>query len=317
MVLLVLVLLLLIGVNVAFRVIYSDFYANSEKTSKIAGISDGLVQQGIDIADGKLLTVGYFGGGKASRVYTSTKDTVSSTTLLNIDGSAYTGHAGGITHSHHYAYIAGGDGLDVFLLSDFTSGREDSHKIGTVKTYNDPAWCTVYGEYLFAGSFSFTGNEKYEPESSEILTTPAGDKNTSVITVFKLDEASPFGINPVPVAAISAGEKNQGCAFYGEGKLILSTSYGLASSKLYFHNISAAEPEGEYTLGAYVVPLYFLDSSTLTHTVTAPPMSEELIIAENKLYIMNESASNKYVFGKFVGGDNLYAYELKDQYFEK
>ena len=36
-------------------------------------------------------------------------------------------------------------------------------------------------------------------------------------------------------------------------------------------------------------------------------MSEEIVLIDGKLYQANESASNKYVFGKFTGGKYLYS----------
>ena len=39
-------------------------------------------------------------------------------------------------------------------------------------------------------------------------------------------------------------------------------------------------------------------------------MSEEIVYKEGKIYIMSEAASNKYIFGKFVGLGNFYSYNV-------
>ena len=58
-----------------------------------------------------------------------------------------------------------------------------------------------------------------------------------------------------------------------------------------------------------------LDSSVLKTDLKIAPMSEEIEIVDGKLYVMCESASNKYIFGKFTGGKWCYATDL--DFFEK
>ena len=59
------------------------------------------------------------------------------------------------------------------------------------------------------------------------------------------------------------------------------------------------------------VPLYYEDSASLVEsdTVEAPPMSEEIVYLDGKIWIMNESACNKYIFGKLTTGNYLYSVE--------
>ena len=60
------------------------------------------------------------------------------------------------------------------------------------------------------------------------------------------------------------------------------------------------------------MPLYYLESSILQKTVKAPPMAEELVYQDGKILIMNESASDKYIFGKLTRGKYVYGYEVKE-----
>jgi hypothetical protein len=141
------------------------------------------------------------------------------------------------------------------------------------------------------------------------LTTPAGDSNTALMTVFDIDDSAEFYINPTPTAAYSLTGLVQGMTFT-ENRIVLSTSYGLASSHLYFYDTSKIT-EGQFTVNNTTVPLYYLDSASLVETVTAPPMSEEIVYKDGYIYIMTESASNKYIFGKLMSGVNLYAYKVQ------
>ena len=71
-------------------------------------------------------------------------------------------------------------------------------------------------------------------------------------------------------------------------------------------------PEKTYRIGETEVPLYYLESSILQKTVKAPPMAEELVYQDGKILIMNESASDKYIFGKLTRGKYVYGYEVKE-----
>ena len=63
----------------------------------------------------------------------------------------------------------------------------------------------------------------------------------------------------------------------------------------------------EKMIGVAGLPVYSLGATTLVETIVAPPMSEEIVYLDGKIWIMNESASNKYVFGKFTTGNYLFS----------
>ena len=56
--------------------------------------------------------------------------------------------------------------------------------------------------------------------------------------------------------------------------------------------------------------MYYLDSGSVTETIEAPPMSEEIVCLDGRLYVLNESACNKYIFGKLMSANDLYSYDL-------
>ena len=65
-----------------------------------------------------------------------------------------------------------------------------------------------------------------------------------------------------------------------------------------------------YDFNGTSVPLVYLDSSMLTDDLRMPPMAEEIVVLDNKIYVMNESACTKYIFGNLTSGRHIYAYEL-------
>lgn len=326
----------------------AEFYNNSEAVFKTPGVNNSnFVPQGMTYIHEKetFLFTGYMGKpilGKlgddvAARVYVRNADgEVTFTKLLNADGTPYTDHTGGMEYFGDYVYITGEDshGLDVFLAEDILSGKEETKMLGTVKTYNSPAHVYAYEhegqKYIMAGSYHKDETVYLTPDH-ERITTPAGDKNTSVMTVFKLDENAEFGVQPNPVAIISAREMIQGICITPDGQMVISSSWGLATSNLFFYDLSKVQCtenyryEGTITYGdledenaerydeefGFDVKCYYVDSSCLVDTVVAPPMSEELVCLDGKIIVFCESACNKYMFGKLTTGFKTYGYKYE------
>ncbi len=307
----IIIAILLIGIRIGEKIAFAGFYGNAQSELPIPGVNDGFVGQGLDYIeeDGLFLTCGYSAKkGKSSSVYVMKGDKTSvKCELKKTDGSNYTGHTGGIAHYKDYCYITGADGCDVFRLSDILAGGE-AKKIGEIKSPagHDPAYVTVHGGKLYEGSFYRAGN--YETPENERITTPCGDENKAVIYVYDLDENAEFGVNQTPVAAYSTVGLVQGMCFT-ETQIVLSTSYGLAASHLLYYGISKISRPAKTAIGSYTIDMYYLDSSCLEKSVTAPPMSEEIVYKDGRLFIMTESASDKYIFGKFMSGRYMYSYE--------
>ena len=320
-ILLGMLILLLMAVPV-FKLVewlrHISFYSVAEATMPMPGIHDDFIQQGFDhVTEEKaFLVTGYMKNSTPSRVYVLREDgTESYTKLLKADGSDYKGHTGGIAHYGAYIYITGSAGLDVFSYSEIMAGAESTRCLGTVMTYNDPAHCYISNGCILVGSFYRAGN--YDTEAYQQMTTPCGDLNRSIITVFRLDAGAAFCIDPTPCAVISTPDQVQGMCVTDKGRVVLSTSYGLATSILLAYDTAkipteirdfAGKTENGNEFSFTALPHYFLESAALADVIEAPPMSEELVYLNGRIYIMNESASNKYIFGKITSGGSIYAY---------
>ena len=323
-VLVAVVILALLGFKAFDGIKHAAFYKNAEPVFKTPGVKDDFVQQGFEYVqeDDVFLVAGYMSNNTASRVYVIKEDGATTyTTLKNEDGSDYKGHTGGIKRNGEYVYITGSDGLDVFPYQGVLQGEQAVQRLGTVKTYLDPAHCYIHDGYVLTGSFFI--EDKYETPMHERMTTPCGDTNTSIITAFKLDETQPFGINPTPKAVISTRRQVQGMCVTDDNKIVLSTSYGLATSQLFVYDTSKLATVENYTFSgtdedgkAFAfenVKLLYLESEDCVQVIKAPPMAEELVYVNGKIYVMNESACNKYIFGKITTGRKVYAYNYRKQ----
>ncbi len=306
-------IVLLLLIKAGERIIYSGFYSKADREFTIPGLNDNCVPQGFDYIAEKesFLMCGYMSDDTASRVYLIDKDGKATyAEMKEADGSDHTGHTGGVSHFDKFLYVTGGDGLLVYHLDDLLSGKDSLVQIGEVSTFLDPAWCYIYGDYILAGTFYEPGS--YETPEEQRITTPAGDKNTSLVTVFRLDATQPLGVDPTPVAAISTPDRVQGFCVTDTGEVALSTSWSVNSSMLYLYDAEKLTAQGTFTVNGVEVPLVYMDSASATREIKAPPMAEGILCIDGRLYVLNESACNKYIFGKLLSGYGLYSYDLKD-----
>jgi hypothetical protein len=306
---LIVVIMLLLVLRFGVTALYFDFFNHAKSEYLIPGLASDWVPQGFDYLEAEevYLMCGYMSDDTSSRVYVRQKNgDTHYVELLYADGTPYRKHSGGLCANGKFLYIAGDDGVDVFSLSDVLNGHS-AKKLGKILTGHDMAYCSFYNGYLLAGNFYHP--ETFETPAEHRITTPAGDSNTALMIVFKADENAQFGIDSTPVAAFSTPEKVQGICFTSDDEIVLSTSYSVSSSHLQYHRIDINRSATVASCGVEV-PLYYLDSSTLTDTVTLPPMSEELVYKDGRVYILCESACNKYIYGKFIRGYQVFSYDM-------
>ena len=286
--LLAVVLLVLGGLNVAKFFIYNDYYAIEETLCKNPGLGDGFVCQGIAAAEseGVIIVSGYMKDDTASRLYVTTLDNESYYVELKKGGEDFTGHAGGVATSGGNVYIANGKKIYTVSLNDILSAENgDSIDVGSgVKVNNSASFVYTDDTYLYVGEFHDGG--KYNVEGHENET--AEGTHYAICSKYALDDLT------TPVKVYSIRNKVQGICFTPDGKVVMSTSYGLNDSVYYVYNEAEATDSGKTFDGA---PLYYLDS--LVMEINGPAMSEDLDYYDGKVITLSESASDKYIFGKF------------------
>ncbi len=329
------VVMLLTAVRLGERLIFAPFFANAETQFKVPGIADGFIQQGFDhigadtetTEDDRFLVSGYMKDESSSRVYVLDKDgdVLHYVKLRDKNGKRYTGHSGGITHNGNYVYVSNDDdgqnSLNVFSLNEILSGKSiTTNMLGSVYVYVSPAFCYIHDGKLYTGNFHKPGHKDYKSPESFIISTE-NNNNTAMMLAFELTEIGEnFGVAKEPTCAYSITSMVQGMCV-ADGKLVLSTSWSINPSHLYFYDIEKIEktsiPTSIFTDKELYkdkamdkpIPLYIIDKDEhLIKDVTAPPMAEELVYNDGKVLVMNESASSKYIFGKFTSGNNVYGY---------
>ena len=312
--LLLFALLFLAGVMLWEKVNYSSFYSNADREFKIPGMWGGSVPQGFEYLEDKqtYIYTGYHKDGKSPTMVYIMPDNgegeARKIELFNEDGSSYTSHAGGVTVYKNHMFVASAGALDVFLLDDVLDTADNiATKIKSIVIDFDVAFVEVKGDKIYAGEFYRPTH--YETPESHHMITPKGDENKAVIYEFELDSETALPKSSVPSKVYSITKEIQGMTFGDGSTIFLSRSWGVTDSNIYVYDESIAKT-GTMTIGEATVPVTYLDSSCLTDNIVAPPMAEEIVYRNGKIYILTEAACMKYVFGKLTGADHVYAYKF-------
>lgn len=316
---LLIIAVFLLGVRLYFRLPVSSYYKASEKAFLIPGLKEGFVAQGLTYDEGKYYITGYMKDGSASPIYIveeATGECVQTVYQYTDELLPYTGHCGGIEVNGNYIYVAQNTGLRIYDRTAVETAANYSNVpcIGTFSTIGEKedsvqvSWLTRRGNELVVGEFYREGN--YPTPENHKLTTPAGDYNQALALVYDLsdDTDSLYGIRTAPKAVYSLPDQVQGVAFSDE-KLYCSTSYGISFSHILEYDLEKAE-RGTISFMGRDLPITYMDSSNLLRDYKFPPMSEEIIFVKNRLVTMCESASDKYIFGKFTSAKWCYATDL-------
>ena len=316
------VILALVGARAYFRLPVLSYYGASEKAFRVPGISEGFSAQGISYDEGHNISVvtGYFTGkGVPSPLYVvnmETKKTEKKVVMEKPDGKLYTGHGSGVVVHGGLVYVSGTDYLYVYSLEDIIAAKDGD----TVKSigrfegnhcktddYVRASFVSTDGEKLYIGEF-------YRAKSNETadthkLTTKSGDYHQALMLAFRFSDEAELGLESAPCEAYSIPNYAQGMAFY-DGKIFLSTSYGMTFSHVYVYDGAKLERQNDIDIIELTLPLYALDRTSLAADLKLPPMAEEIEFIGGKMFTMCESASNKYMFGKLTGGDWCYATDV-------
>ena len=296
-ILLALVLLILGGLNIAKYAIYSDFYSYRDVVCKNPGLNDGFVHQGICVDDesGKIVLSGYMADHTASRLYVTDTNNNSYYVSLNKDNKAFDGHCGGVAISGDTVYIATDDAMHLIPREELLNAKNgDTLNIKeTIPTNNQASYIYADNNYLYIGEFH-DGN-KYVTEHP--YETPDGLYH-AIISRYNLNDLTK------PDRVYSVRNKVQGILF-AEGKIVLSTSYGIADSVYYVYN-EADYIKSEHTLDG--APVYYVNNPQ--KEFTGPAMAEGLDLYNGKVITMSESASNKYIFGKFFFANKIITLDI-------
>ncbi|MBQ9117876.1 MAG: hypothetical protein IJY11_01580 [Clostridia bacterium] len=284
------------GLNLAKFGIYAEYYSIKTDVCDNPGLNDGFVCQGITYVEEeeKILVSGYMTNDSASRIYVTDKqDNSYYVTIKKTNGNDFTGHAGGIAYCGDTVYVANGNAVHILSLADILTAKDGgSVTIASKVTVNNAA-SFIYADetYLYVGEFHDGG--KYNIQGHEFNGNHAIVERFAIATFPSSGEGTPDRIYSIP-------NKVQGFCVTPDGKMIMSTSYGLTDSHYYVYGEADAYESGETFNGTSV---YYLGDCK--RDVKGPAMAEGLDYMDGKVITLTESASNKYIFGKLFFANQI------------
>ncbi len=283
----------LLGLNLAKFAIYGEYYKANTNVARNPGLNDGFVCQGLcaSEADGKLFVSGYMADHSASRIYVTTEDNDSHFVSLHKNGEAFTGHAGGIADLGDTLYLASES--TVYAISKATvleAADGDVIEIGKgTRVNNHASFIYADDQFVYVGEFHDGG----QYVTSHPYETPDGLFH-AIVSVYAPSDLS------TPLKVYSIRDKVQGICFTPDGRVVLSTSYGLNDSYFYVYNLADAVDSGKTLDGA---PVYYLNNCI--RELKGPAMSEGLDYYKGGVITAFENSCNKYIFGKFFFGNKI------------
>ena len=292
---------------------------HSKKAFVIPYSNKGYIAQGIayDQESDNFYLTGYMKDGSASPILIVNKTTrklVNAVRMTNPDGTDYCGHAGGLSVMNNKIYIAGSADscFYVFNKNSVDKATRDSKipysqivTLGNGISSDDGikvAYSTVHNGMIYAGEFY--RNPNYILSESHKVQTADGLQYALAVG-FSLESDG----SAKPQVAFSIPNQIQGMCF-SDDAIYLTTSWALGKSKVYKYNFGSMTQAGTKEVCGSSVPLYTLTLQNMSDCWILPPMAEEIEYVNGKFYVSNESASDKYVFGKYTGGQWCRAYEF-------
>lgn len=283
------------GLNIFKFAIYSEYFSIKENVCKNPGLGDGFVPQGIAVSDNEdlILTSGYMDDGTSSRIYITNSKNESRYVKLVKNGSDFVGHSGGIALHKDTIYLASDEHIFTLSLSEIRNVAQIDIGEG-IKVNNAASYVFSDENYLYVGEFN---------NSKEYVTNHFIDNNDG--GYHAICSAYDFKDLTKPVKIYSIRDKVQGFCVGDDGRIILSTSYGLSDSYFYIYHKDNIRLSNDLYDGCQ---LYILD--TFSKKIKAPAMFEDLDYKDGRVYSLSESACNKYMFGKFFFANDIVSLKL-------
>ena len=276
---------------------YARFRDAGEMSVLIPGLREGFVPQGITwlARDDSFLFAGYSGGNDNSvllEVSRKTGELVHQVKLFNVDGSPYTGHAGGVCATETDIYVSNAGRLFRISLVKYEALPAEASCAfeEEIPVPVNASYCSYSGGVLWVGEFQYGGD--YPTDASHRVSTKDGLQrawNCGYRMTGDQDFSAPDYILSIP-------ERIQGMTTLN-GSIYLSQSYGRRNDSVLYRygDVLSAPPAQTVSLGGREVPLWILDSGVREDALMCPPMTECLCAVGEDLYVVFESAAKTYM----------------------
>ena len=276
---------------------YPKFREAGELSVVIPGLREGFVPQGITYLpkDDALLFAGYSGGEDNSALISVNRETgklLKQVKLNNLDGSKYTGHAGGVCATETDIYVSNAHTLYRISLDTYEKLPENASCAfeEEIPVPVNSSYCSYADGVLWVGEFQYGGD--YPTDASHRVNSADGIQRAWTCG-YRMAEGQDFS---APDYILSMTERIQGMTALN-GKIYLSQSYGRRNDSVIYRygNVLSAEPAQTVEVNGKEVPLWILDSGAREAALMGPPMTECLCTVDGEIYVVFESAAKTYM----------------------
>ena len=311
---------------------YENFVSEAIPFCLTPGLNENYIPQGIAYsADNLLYLSAYAKNGTDSScifVLNTEGDLCAEYILKNVDGSAFTGHVGGIAVTEDTLILRGaGENIIVWSLEGLPiSGSHDLITSDSISLPLGAAYLSYEDGILWAGNFYYKNSAEYNPERiidenycTYILGYVLGENGIDCLREVNGVMATPdyLLVNTSKYLAV------QGMVRLTNGEVVLSSSNGSANSALRSYAINLNSPEGTINIDRRAdtsvgvanytaVNYYEMDSSNIQWSISAMPRSEGLALdKDGNLLVLFESGASKYInTSKGYPTDYIWKYNL-------
>lgn len=305
---------------------YAEFFSMAKAAILTPGLKEDLVPQGLcAIPQSDRIVVSFYSDYTPTSILavidTQTGQLSHWVGLQNVDGTPYTGHAGGIASDGKNIWVCSDGSARRMLVEDLLAAKpgEELRFIDSFPTGTRASSANYSHGILWIGDF-FTSGGNYNTDKSHHMKTPDGSKHYAWAVGFVGDPDSESGlkadtqnsITVVPDYVLSLPARIQGFTRTDTGQFVLSESYGRKNDShlMVFEDVLQLEPDTTVQIGSNDVPLWFLDSRMLVKTIVTPPMSEGIDWMNGAVYQLYESGATKYLDTAVNPVDYIYRVEL-------
>lgn len=255
---------------------------------------------------------GYNTFGDPSPLYICSPDQPTRRILVKLcDGSLYRGHGAAVTAWGNNIYLTVNDGYIVLDRRDVLKAADGSevYALHHVRLPLEPAFMIAQAGKLYVGEYYFP--VAYDTPADHHLTAPDGTHNPALIFEFTADPHTLSGFSETPTCAYSIPKEIQGMCCTAQGHVVLSQSFGVGNSHLLVFNAAHTTSSDTFAYNAdHTIPLYYFDSGNLIAKIPSIPMTEGLAIDGSTVFVLDESASKRYLLGRFFMGDRVWAFHI-------
>lgn len=297
------------GLNIYMRASCAHFYDQAKVEFDNPGLAHGFIPQDLDYVESadEWIFSGYKSYDASPLMVIDPHGKTKSVYIEEPDGETYRGHGGGVSSTDDFVYLTTDHGYLVIPLAAVINAADGQ----TVKAVHrqsldlDPAFLNIQDGVLYTGVFYREGPYSTPPEMH--ITTPDGTENAAVMFGYPADPNAEYGFATKADRVYSIPGQAQGFCITPEGQGMFSTSWGANPSGYLYYDMDKLTQDGTYKADGEEVPLYCFDGRSFVRELQGPPMGEGIDVHDGRVYISNESASNKYIFGKFMGGQAVYS----------